>query len=215
MFRGCRREDMPPHIFAAGQQAYRNMMVTRNDQSLILMGLSGSGKTFNARYLLRYLAAIGQTEKATVTSKRSLLINTVSNGIWSLSLLHSLWLSLPSLSSLFPPPSLPPSPLSLFPPSIPTPSLSFPLYSLLPSICPFHSHVPIFLPTQMQSWMQWSCCFIPSAVLRLSSIRRPHAAHACTPWTLTPVALWFRHKFGLVTATSRHVRVSCSQLCGE
>ena len=60
---------MPPHIFAAGQQAYRNMMTTRSDQSLILMGLSGSGKTFNARYLLRYLATIGQTENATVTSK--------------------------------------------------------------------------------------------------------------------------------------------------
>ena len=69
MFRGCRREDMPPHIFAAGQQAYRNMMTTRCDQSLVLMGLSGSGKTFNARYLLRYLATIGQTENAVVTSK--------------------------------------------------------------------------------------------------------------------------------------------------
>jgi myosin-18 len=70
MFRGCRREDMPPHIFAAGQQAYRNMMTTRSDQSLILMGLSGSGKTFNARYLLRYLATIGQTENATVTNAK-------------------------------------------------------------------------------------------------------------------------------------------------
>ena len=60
---------MPPHIFAAGQQAYRSLMVTRNDQSLILMGLSGSGKTFNARYLLRYLATIGQLENGAVTSE--------------------------------------------------------------------------------------------------------------------------------------------------
>ena len=75
MFRGCRREDMPPHIFAAGQQAYRNMMVTRSDQSLILMGLSGSGKTFNARYLLRYLATIGQTENAIVTSMLNNMLN--------------------------------------------------------------------------------------------------------------------------------------------
>ena len=68
MFRGCRREDMPPHIFAMGQQAYRNMLTAHTDQSLILMGLSGSGKTFNARYLLRYLASIGQTEGGCVTS---------------------------------------------------------------------------------------------------------------------------------------------------
>ena len=69
MFRGCRREDMPPHIFAMGQQAYRDMMITRQDQSLILMGLSGSGKTFNARYLLRYLTTIGQPDQGPVTSK--------------------------------------------------------------------------------------------------------------------------------------------------
>ena len=60
---------MPPHIFAMGQQAYRNMMVTRHDQSLILMGLSGSGKTFNTRYLLRYLSTIGQPENGPVTSE--------------------------------------------------------------------------------------------------------------------------------------------------
>ncbi len=69
MFRGCRRADMPPHIFAMGQQAYRDMMVTRQDQSLILMGLSGSGKTFNARYLLRYLTTVGQPEQGPVSSE--------------------------------------------------------------------------------------------------------------------------------------------------
>lgn len=69
MFRGCRRADMPPHIFAMGQQAYRDMMVTHQDQSLILMGLSGSGKTFNARYLLRYLTTVGQPEQGPVSSE--------------------------------------------------------------------------------------------------------------------------------------------------
>lgn len=57
MFRGCRREDMPPHIFAAAQQAYHSMLSTRSDQSLVLMGVSGSGKTFNARFLLKYLGS--------------------------------------------------------------------------------------------------------------------------------------------------------------
>ena len=69
MFRGCRRKDMPPHIFAMGQQAYRDMMITQQDQSLILMGLSGSGKTFNARHLLRYLTTIGQPDQGPVTSE--------------------------------------------------------------------------------------------------------------------------------------------------
>ena len=79
MFRGCRREDMPPHIFAAGQQAYHKMLQSNTDQSLILMGLSGSGKTFNARYLLQYLATIGQIENGPVTCKLSVHVHVTYN----------------------------------------------------------------------------------------------------------------------------------------
>ena len=57
MFRGSRREDMPPHIFAAAQQAYHSMLSSQTNQSLVLMGVSGSGKTFNTRYLLKYLGS--------------------------------------------------------------------------------------------------------------------------------------------------------------
>lgn len=60
---------MPPHIFAMAQQAFRSMMVSRSNQALILTGLSGSGKTFNTRYLLRYLANIGQAVGGPVTRK--------------------------------------------------------------------------------------------------------------------------------------------------
>lgn len=58
---------MPPHIFAVSQQAYQQMLNSRNDQSIIVMGVSGSGKTFSTRYLLRYLASIGQTPNGPVT----------------------------------------------------------------------------------------------------------------------------------------------------
>jgi len=41
MFRGCKAEDdMPPHIFAQAQTAYRAMLETRRDQSLIFLGRS-------------------------------------------------------------------------------------------------------------------------------------------------------------------------------
>ena len=59
MFHGGRREDMPPHIFAVAQQAYHSLITDHRDQSLVLMGLSGAGKSFNARHLLRYLATAG------------------------------------------------------------------------------------------------------------------------------------------------------------
>ena len=54
MFKGCKPEDMPPHIYATAQIAYRNMLNTRKDQSIVFMGRSGSGKTTNARHVLHY-----------------------------------------------------------------------------------------------------------------------------------------------------------------
>ncbi|XP_052268489.1 unconventional myosin-XVIIIa-like isoform X2 [Dreissena polymorpha] len=56
MFKGCKQEDMPPHIFASAQIAYREMLNTRQDQSIVLMGRSGSGKSYNAHHILHYLA---------------------------------------------------------------------------------------------------------------------------------------------------------------
>lgn len=56
MFRGCKTEDMPPHIYSLAQTAYRSMLESRRDQSLIFMGRSGSGKTTSFKHALYYLA---------------------------------------------------------------------------------------------------------------------------------------------------------------
>lgn len=71
MFRGCRAEDMPPHIYAAAQIAYRQMLSTRQDQSIVLLGRSGSGKTANARHLLHYLTATAGTINSLLTGRSS------------------------------------------------------------------------------------------------------------------------------------------------
>ncbi|XP_039364139.1 unconventional myosin-XVIIIa isoform X18 [Mauremys reevesii] len=64
MFKGCRREDMSPHIYAVAQAAYRNMLMSRQDQSIVLLGSSGSGKTACCQHLIQYLATIaGSTGK--------------------------------------------------------------------------------------------------------------------------------------------------------
>ncbi|XP_070204311.1 unconventional myosin-XVIIIa-like isoform X2 [Littorina saxatilis] len=55
MFRGCKQEDLPPHIFSAAQIALRDLLNTRRDQSLVFMGRSGSGKTTAAYHTLHYL----------------------------------------------------------------------------------------------------------------------------------------------------------------
>ncbi|XP_074175978.1 unconventional myosin-XVIIIa isoform X10 [Rhinolophus sinicus] len=61
MFKGCRREDMAPHIYAVAQTAYRAMLMSRQDQSIVLLGSSGSGKTTSCQHLVQYLATIAGT----------------------------------------------------------------------------------------------------------------------------------------------------------
>ncbi|XP_027547021.1 unconventional myosin-XVIIIa isoform X2 [Neopelma chrysocephalum] len=64
MFKGCRREDTSPHIYAVAQAAYRSMLMSRQDQAVVLLGASGSGKTTNCQHLVQYLATIaGSTSK--------------------------------------------------------------------------------------------------------------------------------------------------------
>ncbi|XP_031712848.1 unconventional myosin-XVIIIa-like isoform X6 [Anarrhichthys ocellatus] len=70
MFKGCRREDTAPHIYSMAQAAYRNLLITRQDQSIILLGKSGSGKTTNCQHIIQYLISIaGSTNKTFSTEK--------------------------------------------------------------------------------------------------------------------------------------------------
>ncbi|KAM8976296.1 unconventional myosin-XVIIIa isoform 2-T2 [Pelodytes ibericus] len=58
MFKGCQREDTSPHIYGMAQAAYWNMLMTRQDQSIVLLGSSGSGKTTSCQHVIQYLATV-------------------------------------------------------------------------------------------------------------------------------------------------------------
>ncbi|XP_051972512.1 unconventional myosin-XVIIIa-like isoform X5 [Xyrauchen texanus] len=58
MFKGCRREETAPHIFAIAQSAYHKLLTTHQDQAIVLLGRSGSGKTTSCQHLLQYLVTI-------------------------------------------------------------------------------------------------------------------------------------------------------------
>jgi myosin-5 len=57
---GKRREDNDPHLFAIADEAYSGMMsgVGTTNQSIIVSGESGAGKTQSAKYIMRYFATV-------------------------------------------------------------------------------------------------------------------------------------------------------------
>ena len=58
MFKECRVEEMPPHIYSVAAAAHHAMLTGRKDQSIAFIGRSGSGKTSNARHCLNYYSTL-------------------------------------------------------------------------------------------------------------------------------------------------------------
>ncbi|CAI2312949.1 unnamed protein product [Caenorhabditis sp. 36 PRJEB53466] len=57
-FKCKKRKEMPPHIFAVADEAYRSMLQERDDQSILCTGESGAGKTENTKKVIQYLAYV-------------------------------------------------------------------------------------------------------------------------------------------------------------
>jgi myosin heavy subunit len=57
-YSGKALREQPPHIYAIAEVAYRAMVRTRRNQSIIVSGDSGAGKTEANKLMLEYLASI-------------------------------------------------------------------------------------------------------------------------------------------------------------
>ncbi|XP_076140271.1 myosin heavy chain, fast skeletal muscle-like [Alosa pseudoharengus] len=57
-YRGKKRMEAPPHIFSVSDNAYQFMLQDRENQSILITGESGAGKTVNTKRVIQYFATI-------------------------------------------------------------------------------------------------------------------------------------------------------------
>ena len=63
IYAGKRRNEVPPHIFAIADGAYQSMTNHNKNQSILVTGESGAGKTENTKKVIGYFAEIACNEK--------------------------------------------------------------------------------------------------------------------------------------------------------
>ncbi|XP_075435723.1 myosin-4-like [Ascaphus truei] len=71
-YRGKKRQEAPPHIFSISDNAYQAMLTDRENQSILITGESGAGKTVNTKRVIQYfatIAAVGEKKKEPAPGK--------------------------------------------------------------------------------------------------------------------------------------------------
>ena len=57
-YKGKKRHEIEPHVYAVTDNAYRDMLANREDQSILCTGESGAGKTENTKKVIQHLTFI-------------------------------------------------------------------------------------------------------------------------------------------------------------
>ncbi|XP_062867127.1 unconventional myosin-Vb [Trichomycterus rosablanca] len=80
-YSGQNMGDMDPHIFAVAEEAYKQMGRDEKNQSIIVSGESGAGKTVSAKYAMRYFATVGGSANDTNVEEKVLASSPIMESI--------------------------------------------------------------------------------------------------------------------------------------
>lgn len=80
-YSGQNMGDMDPHIFAVAEEAYKQMARNNRNQSIIVSGESGAGKTVSARYAMRYFATVSRSSSNAQVEDRVLASNPITEAV--------------------------------------------------------------------------------------------------------------------------------------
>ncbi|UYI27480.1 myosin heavy chain [Encephalitozoon cuniculi] len=68
-----KKYELEPHIFAVANEAYRLMLSNRENQSILITGESGAGKTENTKRVVEFLAMVGGCKGMEVSIDRQII----------------------------------------------------------------------------------------------------------------------------------------------
>ncbi|XP_073922062.1 unconventional myosin-Vc isoform X2 [Castor canadensis] len=80
-YSGQNMGDMDPHIFAVAEEAYKQMARNNRNQSIIVSGESGAGKTVSARYAMRYFATVSKSSSNAHVEDKVLASNPITEAV--------------------------------------------------------------------------------------------------------------------------------------
>ncbi|KIM94987.1 hypothetical protein OIDMADRAFT_206893 [Oidiodendron maius Zn] len=72
VYAGKHRATQAPHLFAIAEEAFADMLRSGKNQTVVVSGESGAGKTVSAKYIMRYFATRESPDQPSIKSKRGL-----------------------------------------------------------------------------------------------------------------------------------------------